>query len=263
MRTKICVRAEIPNFLSKLCVFDGLIFERASRISVEDVFFGSNSIWSREARVNHSRKIGKTASNLHFLHMTYFNEETKIIKSAFIRWLRTGLWKALLLTMETLPHAGGWRRTGPGWPTAEQPARKPILSASALVHLLNSPEKTQPHFADGVWCRKDHALGPYPSRTVERKPRCTPRAPPCQLWDRRGWRLLNTRNHFVQVFRGQHWTEAFKRYAKKKKKNKSQLCLLVLQFWMCDIRKDIHLLHLLNLGLRQVRDHLLLSFPQD
>lgn len=137
MRTKICVRAEIPNFLSKLCIFDGLIFERASRISVEDVFFGSNSIWSREARVNHSRKIGKTASNLHFLHMTYFNEETKIIKSAFIRWLRTGLWKALLLTMETLPHAGGWRRTGPGWPTAEQPARKPILSASALVHLLS------------------------------------------------------------------------------------------------------------------------------
>lgn len=106
-------------------------------------------------------------------------------------------------------------------------------------------------------------LAPIPRGLWRESQGVHPGHPPCQLWDRRGWRLLNTRNHFVQVFRGQHWTEAFKRYAKKKKKNKSQLCLLVLQFWMCDIRKDIHLLHLLNLGLRQVRDHLLLSFPQD
>lgn len=187
MRTKICVRAEIPNFLSKLCIFDGLIFERASRISVEDVFFGSNSIWSREARVNHSRKIGKTASNLHFLHMTYFNEETKIIKSAFIRWLRTGLWKALLLTMETLPHTGGRRLTGPGWPTAEQPARKPILSASALVHLLSQLAREN----TATLCRRrlvseGPRSWPHPSRTVERKPRCTPRAPPLSAVGQKG-----------------------------------------------------------------------------
>lgn len=157
------------------------------------------------------------------------------------------------------------------WPETYGPRMTHSWTAGTETHLVSvspGPSSQLARENTATLCRwrlvsEGPRSWPHPSRTVERKPRCTPRAPPCQLWDRRGWRLLNTRNHFVQVFRGQHWTEAFKRYAKKKKKNKSQLCLLVLQFWMCDIRKDIHLLHLLNLGLRQVRDHLLLSFPQD
>ena len=157
--------------------------------------------WRSQSKPQHEN-LEDSLHNLHFLHMTHFNEEMKILKLAFIRPVLNSVLQSI--TDDKGNITSGWWQVGatgaPAWPTAWTAGnRNPCCQhqVRGIFPICQIKHSRTLHVRSATRVRRTTllALASCPLRTVERTPRHTSRGYVCQMWGGKRWRMLSIMDH--------------------------------------------------------------------